>query len=38
MLKDEVIMPVDKAPLHLAVEAGAPIIVQMLLAAGQWCG
>eukprot|EP00882_Tetradesmus_deserticola_P007866 GHRQ01008280.1.p1 GENE.GHRQ01008280.1~~GHRQ01008280.1.p1 ORF type:complete len:485 (+),score=219.30 GHRQ01008280.1:147-1457(+) len=34
MAKDEVIMPLDKAPIHLAVEAGAADIVQLLLAAG----
>jgi hypothetical protein len=33
-VNDEVIMPVDKAPIHLAVEAGAADIVQQLLAAG----
>lgn len=27
-------MPVDKSPLHLAVEAGAADIVKLLLAAG----
>jgi hypothetical protein len=35
IVNDEVIMPVDKAPIHLAVEAGAADIVQLLLAAGE---
>jgi hypothetical protein len=34
VVNDEVIMPLDKAPIHLAVEAGAADIVQQLLAAG----
>lgn len=34
VVADEVIMPVDKAPIHLAVEAGAADIVALLLAAG----
>jgi hypothetical protein len=37
VVNDEVIMPVDKAPIHLAVEAGAADIVQLLLAAGEPC-
>eukprot|EP00878_Enallax_costatus_P016912 GHUV01017754.1.p1 GENE.GHUV01017754.1~~GHUV01017754.1.p1 ORF type:complete len:411 (+),score=140.65 GHUV01017754.1:1100-2332(+) len=33
-VRGDVIMPVDKSPLHLAVEAGAADIVEMLLAKG----
>lgn len=31
---DDPIMPVDKSPLHLAVEAGAADIVQLILSKG----
>ncbi len=38
MLRGEIIMPLDKTPLHIAAEAGDAQVLKLLIEAGEWHG